>query len=69
LKVNPEFRQVNLAKLRFSGLHLKKMKRFRRKRSSFEEDELPSMEKRKEGNLKMEFINCKRLTYTQERLS
>jgi hypothetical protein len=53
LKVNPEFRQVNLAKLRFSGLHLKKMKRFRRKRSSFEEDELQtSMEKRKEGNLK-----------------
>jgi hypothetical protein len=38
-------------------------------RSSFEEDELPSMEKRKEDNLKMEFINCKRLTYTKERLS
>jgi hypothetical protein len=38
------------------------MKRFRRKHSSFEEDELQtSMEKRKEGNLKMEFINCKRL--------
>jgi hypothetical protein len=60
LKENPEFRQVNLAKLRFIGLHLKKMNQFRRKRSSFEEDELQtSMEKRKEGNLKMEFINCK----------
>jgi hypothetical protein len=42
LKANPEFRQVNLAKLRFIGLHLKKMKIFRRKRSSFEEDELPN---------------------------
>jgi hypothetical protein len=47
LKANPEFRQVNLAKLRFIGLHLKKMKRFRRKHSSFEEDELQTYGKKK----------------------